>query len=108
MAGLAHVIMINPIHIDLPPLVCLLQATCNKFTHADVSRQLDELKELYNIYLLPVLGPFVGHSSDGDSRRRKLHLTNVTELNGKRYELEHENFTHSGKVSDNGVENLSD
>ena len=27
---------------------------------------------LYNQYLLPTLGPLIGHASDGDSRRRKL------------------------------------
>ena len=54
------------------------------------------------------MGPLVGQSSDGDSRRRKLHLINAAGLNGDRYKLEHENFTHSGKTSENAVENLSD
>ena len=63
---------------------------------------------MYNRHLLPVLGPLVAQSSDGDSRRRKLHLINAAGLNGDRYKLEHENFTHSGKTSENAVENLSD
>ena len=109
VAGFARVIMINPVHIDLPAFVVLLQATCNKFTHVNVLRQWNMVKELYSEYLLPVIGPLVGQASDGDSRRRKLHLINATSVDGIRYCLDHENFTYSAKRSETGaIENLFD
>ena len=40
VAGFARVIMINPIHHGLPPLVILLQAVCNKFDHQMVKNQI--------------------------------------------------------------------
>ena len=112
VAGFARVILINPVHQDMPPLVVLLQAVCSKFDHQMVKGQWDSIKQLYNQHLLDVLGPLVGHASDGDSRRRKLHLANSTSRNGIRYKVNHENFSYSGKlVDDNGkkfVEDLSD
>ena len=74
VAGFARVIMLNPIHKNILPFVVLLQAVCNKFDHAMVRDQWNIVTDLYNQYLVNVLGPLVGHSSDGDSRRRKLHL----------------------------------
>ena len=63
-ASYARAILINPIHKDLPPLVALLQAVCNKFDHKMVQRQWSEIRALYDRHLLPVLCPLVGHSSD--------------------------------------------
>ena len=112
MAGFARIVMVNPIHYDLPPMVVLLQANCNKFDASMVREQWDEIKCLYDKHLLPVLGPLVGHAFDGDSRRRKLHLSNSTSPAGERYRIEHENFSHSGrstlKAGKPGVEDLSD
>ena len=62
VAGFARVIMLNPIHKDLPPFVILLQAVCNKFDHMMVRNQWSSINELYNQYLLDVLGPLVGHA----------------------------------------------
>ena len=98
LAGLARVIMFNPLHKSLPPLVVLLQATCNTFTHEMVREQWQHIIQLYNQYLLPVLGPLVGHASDGDSRRRKLHLQAALGEDGERYRINTENFTMSGKL----------
>ena len=68
-----RVIMINPLHIDLPPLVVLSMPTCNMFDHTDVQRQWAKVDDLYNEHIKPVLGgDLICHSSDGDSRRRKL------------------------------------
>ena len=111
-AGHARAIIINPIHIDLPPFVILLQAVCNKFTSEMVRNQWNNIKTLYNDHLLCVLGPLVGHASDGDSRRRKLMLENSTSKLGERYKIKHENFTHSGLLVDVAgkklVQDLSD
>ena len=63
---------------------------------------------MYDTYLLPVLGPLVGQASDGDSRRRKLHLFFAKSQDGERYNIGHEHFTFSAKKTQNGVENLTD
>ena len=42
------------------------------FDHGDVFLQWQELENLYRIHLQDLLGPLLGHSSDGDTRRRKL------------------------------------
>ena len=62
LAGFARVIMINPLTVKLPSFVIHLQATCNKFTHEYVRHQHDQIRQLYNEYLLPVLGPLVSHA----------------------------------------------
>ena len=100
-AGLARVIMLNPLHKDLPSMVILLQATCNKFDHDMVKHQWEKIQLLYNKHLLKVLGPLVGNGSDGDSRRRKLHIHNALSANkdSQMYKLSHENFTMSAKSS---------
>ena len=77
-----------------------------------VKGQWDSIKQLYNQHLLDVLGPLVGHASDGDSRRQKLHLANSTSRNGIQYKVNHENFSYIGKLvevnSKKFVEGLSD
>ena len=112
VAGFARVIMINPIHYGLPLLVILLQAVYNKFDHKMVKNQWNEIKRLYYCHLLPVIGPPVGHASDGDSLRRKLHLANSTSNAGERYRFDHQNFTYSEKLVEKEekhfVEDLSD
>ena len=112
VAGFARVIMLNPIHKDLSPFVILLQAVCNKFDHMMVRNQWSSITDLYNQYLLDVLGPLVGHASDGDVRRRKLHLEDSNSVEGVRYSIDHENFIFSGRLDEvNGkkfVVDLSD
>lgn len=48
--------------------------TCNKFDTTFVYRQWQEVQRLYERDLEPVIGPLIGNSSDGDSRRRKIML----------------------------------
>ncbi len=96
--GFARVIMLNPLHKDLPPMVVLLQACCNTFTHEIVERQWEQIITLYNRHILPVLGPLVGHASDGDARRRKLHLLKALSRTGERYGLDTPNFLMSGRL----------
>ncbi len=103
IATYARVIMINPIHIDLPPFVILLRACCNTFTHRHVLDEWNSIQELYDKYLLPVLGPLVGHASDGDSRRRKLHLLHGQPKNESQYTIENKNFSFSAEKVLNGV-----
>ena len=75
IASYARVIMINPLHWDLPALVALLTPTCNTFDHTYAEQQWQKLEDLYDEHLLPVLGPLISHASDGDARRRKSMLS---------------------------------
>ena len=70
----ARAVIINPIHPDLPKFPILLHATCNRFDSDFVKDQWDRIDVLYREYLEGELGPLIGHSSDGDSRRRHLML----------------------------------
>ena len=80
--------MINPLHIDLPPLVVLSMPTCNKFDHTDVQSQWAKVDDLYNEHIKPVLdGGLIGRSSDGDSRRRKLMHYQAQSNDGERHRL---------------------
>ena len=63
-----------------------------------VRDQWNNIVELYNNHLLDALGPLVGHASDGDSRRCKLHLANSNSNEGVRYRINHPNFSYSGKL----------
>ena len=108
VAGHARVIMLNPVHEDIPALVVLLQATCNTFTHFDVQQQWREIRDLYHTHMQEILGPLVGHASDGDSRQRKLQLIDATSKEGERYEINNENFAYSALKGTFGPENLAD
>ena len=80
IAGYACVIMLNPIHKDIPPIVVLLQACCNKFTHDMVKQQLEAITNLYNKHLLPILGLLVGNASDDHSRRMQKAIRQKKEV----------------------------
>lgn len=67
-------ILLNPLH----PIAVLVIPTCNRFDHQFVYRQWQEVKRLYDQELKNIVGPLVGNSSDGDSRRRKLMLLLAT------------------------------
>lgn len=80
----ARAILLNPLHPRLPKLAVSIQATCNKFNHMFVYHQWQLFDRLYELHLEPVLGPLVGGSSDGDSRRRKLMVMLSTGVDGER------------------------
>ena len=71
IGSLARVILINPLHPQLPRLPIFIKPTCNKFIHHTVFAQWEQLDLLYKEHVEGSLGPLIGHSSDGDSRRRK-------------------------------------
>ena len=48
--------------------------TCNRFDAKFVYRQWQDIERLFEDKLEAILGPLIGHSSDGDSRRRKIML----------------------------------
>ena len=77
VGGYARVILLNPLHPNLPRVVLWLTPTCNRFTHLDVERQWTTILTEYTKKLESVLGPLIGQSSDGDSRRSKLQMQNM-------------------------------
>lgn len=55
VSSMIRVMMINPLHPLLPPLVVLAMPTCNKFDHFDIQKQWSSAERLYDQYLKPVL-----------------------------------------------------
>ena len=94
----ARVIMINPLHKSLPKIAVFISSTCNRFDHAAVRFQWDVLDTLCEESgLHGVLGPQVGHASDGDARRRQLQLADMLPKTGGRCKpVECANFPLSG------------
>ena len=60
--------------------------TCNCFDTEFVHRQWQEIERLFENELEGTLGPLIGHSSDGDSRRRKLMLQLMKSKEGLRFQ----------------------
>eukprot|EP00112_Aurelia_sp_Birch-Aquarium-sp1_P019012 Seg4620.1 transcript_id=Seg4620.1/GoldUCD/mRNA.D3Y31 product="hypothetical protein" protein_id=Seg4620.1/GoldUCD/D3Y31 len=79
-AGYLRIIILSPLHRKLPRIVTMIQATCNRFTHADVKSQWRRLLGLASEEFEKQVGPIIGHASDGDARRRKLMLENATNI----------------------------
>jgi hypothetical protein len=103
-----RLIMINPLSLELPSLAVMFQATCNKFD-ADtfVRPQWDELAALWaELGGLERVGMLIGHTSDGDARRRKLMQEDMTrELDARlRFTLPNcPGFTLVAKSGENDV-----
>ena len=76
IASYARVILLNPLSTLLPRAVVLLLPTCNRFTANDVKDQWESIHRYYVEKLESVIGPLIGHASDGDSRSRSLMLIN--------------------------------
>ena len=81
----ARAIILNPLHPKLPRSPILTMPTCNRFDHEFVFRQWQTVERLYEQELQDIVGPLIGHSSDDDSRRRKLMLQLATNNDGNRY-----------------------
>lgn len=79
-------ILLNPLHPKLPRIAVLTMPTCNKFDHTFVYLQWQDVERLYEQELRPIMGPLIGHSSDGDSRRRKIMLQLATVTTGSRFQ----------------------
>ena len=59
---------------------------CNRFDTDFVHRQWQEIERLFEEELEATLGPVIGHSSDGDSRRRKIMLQLMRSKEGLRFQ----------------------
>ena len=99
MASYARVIMINPLNRVLPSLVAFLSPTCNTFTSKDVKNQWSLLEDLFAEHVQPVLGPLIGHASDGDARRRKAMMEKAFNTS-QGYTVNHPNFVVHASVKE--------
>ena len=59
---------------------------CNRFDTDFIHRQWQEIERLFEEELEATLGPVIGHSSDGDSRRRKIMLQLMRSKEGLRFQ----------------------
>jgi len=85
IASFAGAIILNPLHPKLPQIPILTMSTCNRFNHIFVFRQWQTVERLYKQELQDIVSPLLGHSSDGDSRCRKLMLQLATNNVKSRY-----------------------
>lgn len=94
-------LILNPLHPRLPRLVILIQLTCNRFDAVFVRKQWEKVRALWSIHLLNVVGPLIGHASDGDARRRKLMLEDFGATDGIRFTIPWDGWLFSAKVLGN-------
>lgn len=70
----ASIIIANPLHEKIPRLVVVAHPTWNRFDAKKFRQQWERIEFLLKRHVENNLGPIVGHSSNGDSRRRQLML----------------------------------
>lgn len=102
IGSFARVIMVNPLHDRLPRLVLVVNVTCNCFNSAWVREQWSVIDGLWQEHCEEVVGPIIGHASDGDSRRRQLMLQDFTAVSGVRFNVNWLGWKLSGSVLDSG------
>ena len=63
VAHMAREIMLNPLHINIPPLVVYLGPTFNTFDHGDVMEQWQSIQSMYEENFLEVFNaPLTGQA----------------------------------------------
>ena len=77
----------KPLHKNIPHLVVVVHPTCNKFDANFFHQQWEKVEYLWKKHVEYFLGPIIGHSSDGDSRRRMLMLKDYYSTRGMRYQI---------------------
>ena len=77
-----HVIIVNPLHENLPRLVVVVHPTCNKLDANFVAKQWEKIEVMWRKHMKNCLGPIIGYSFDGDSRRRQLMLKDYSSITG--------------------------
>lgn len=96
-----RVVLICPLHRNLSAIPLLICATCNCFSSKYVRDQWKSLQTLCESHLSAVLGPLLGHASDGDSRRRRLQLEDMSPTAGIRFRPQScRGFALTGKVDE--------
>lgn len=107
--GFARVTVVNPMHEKLPRLVLVACCTCNSFDSNWVRRQWDIIDGLWAKECLSIVGPIVGHSSDGNSRRRQLMLQDYRSIVGPRLTVNSDGWNLTSSLDEFGnARNLHD
>ena len=109
VGGFARVVMVNPLHQSLPRLVLVVNCTCNCFNAGWVRRQWKVIEKIWEDKCKDIVGPIVGHASDGDSRRRQLMLEDYKAVEGTRLKVEWHGWLFSASLDAAGnVKGLHD
>ena len=99
VARYLRVIIVNPLHPDLPQLPVVLVPTCSTFDYQSyLVPQWDDVEGLFREVIEPIGLVFHGHSSDGDSRRRRAFMLHGASVDGVRCGIGAEGFTFSGRL----------
>jgi hypothetical protein len=90
-----RLVMINPLHADLPSLAVFAHGVCNRFKSNFIRESYRLIDELVQQHISPHLGVHVGHASDGDARRFSNQLARMSTVPEGRlkYALDVEGFT---------------
>jgi hypothetical protein len=78
ITSFARVMIVNLLHEKLPRLVLVVHCICNYFNVNWVQQQWNVINVLWKLECQAIVGPIVGHASDGDSCRYQLMLANYT------------------------------
>ena len=78
LSGFAQIVMVNPLHVDLPRLVSVVCIICNCFDGVWIRWQWERISKLWIDECQNVIDPILGHVSDGDSHRCQLMLEDYT------------------------------
>ena len=80
--------MVSLLHDKLPRLVLCVSYTCNCFDSQWVYKQWTRINQLWEKHCKVVVGPIIGHASDGDSRRRQIMLVDYKSIERQRFKLD--------------------
>ena len=98
VARLLRAIIVNPLHPDLPAIPLVIIGTCSTFTYKDyLIPQWRDIDKLFDEVFWDIGLRRIGHSSDGDSRRRKAYVHHSLSTDGIRFMLTANGFIYSGK-----------
>jgi hypothetical protein len=78
IASFARIMIVNLLHEKLPRLVLVVCCICHYFNVNWVQQQWNVIDVLWKLECQAIVGPIVGHVSDGDSYRCQLMLANCT------------------------------
>ncbi|KAL2624488.1 hypothetical protein R1flu_008733 [Riccia fluitans] len=98
----ARVVIVNPLHEKLPRLIVYASVTCNSFIVSWVRDHWKGLRQRWDKCCRQVVGPILGHASDGDARRRKLMLEDYLGSEGQRWTVGWDGWVLFGIVLDSG------
>ena len=107
VARYLRVLIVNPLHRALPQLPVVLVATCSTFDYQTyLVPQWNEVERLFREVIEPIGLVFHGHSSDGDSRRRRAFMLHGASEVGVRCGIAAEGFTLYSRFDENTGHNI--